>query len=186
MSAGRFTVSTAAPRRCGTIFPGRPRCSPSASRGRRFPQDEFAKVQQLALGEIAQPRRRSAGRRSANSSADDLPADSPYHVVPGGKAETVRRLTAEDLQRYHAKYFVPEQHGRHRLRRHRSRRSPGTGGEALRRAQAGRRFPADRLRPRQRHCQDDRPPQADRQGHRRWCCSAIRPRASSTSRTTRP
>jgi zinc protease len=38
--------------------------------------------------------------------ADSLPAASPYHLVQGGKKETVERLTAEDLRAYHAKYFV--------------------------------------------------------------------------------
>ena len=38
---------------------------------------------------------------------DNLPAGSPYHVVQGGKAESVQKLTAEDLRAYHAKYFVP-------------------------------------------------------------------------------
>ena len=46
-------------------------------------------------------------RKSANSSADNLPADSPYHVIQGGTAESVQKLTAEDLRQYHAKYFVP-------------------------------------------------------------------------------
>ena len=38
---------------------------------------------------------------------DSLPADSPYHVMPGGTAETVRRLTVKDVRRYYADYFVP-------------------------------------------------------------------------------
>ncbi len=71
-----------------------------------FPEDEYAKVQRLALGAIA--------RRTSDPDAeideffcDNLPADSPYRIVQGGKADTVKRLTAEDLRRYHAKYFVP-------------------------------------------------------------------------------
>ena len=36
-----------------------------------------------------------------------MPADSPYHVIQGGTAESVKKLTAKDLRAYHAKYFVP-------------------------------------------------------------------------------
>jgi len=71
-----------------------------------FPEEEFDKVKALALGAIA--------RRADNPHAeifelfyDALPASSPYHLIQGGKAETVGRLTAEDLRAYHAKYFVP-------------------------------------------------------------------------------
>jgi len=71
-----------------------------------FPKEEFEKVKVLALGAIA--------RRADNPHAeifemfcDALPAATPYHLIQGGKAETVGRLTAEDLRAYHAKYFVP-------------------------------------------------------------------------------
>ncbi len=71
-----------------------------------FPQNQFAKVQHLALGAIA--------RRSSNPQLellelfyDNLPDGSPYHILQGGKKETVERLTADDLRGYHTKYFVP-------------------------------------------------------------------------------
>ncbi|MBN2294762.1 MAG: insulinase family protein [Pirellulales bacterium] len=71
-----------------------------------FPQDQFEKVQHLALGAIA--------RRAANPQQevlelffDNLPNSSPYHILQGGKKETVERLTADNLRSYHAKYFVP-------------------------------------------------------------------------------
>ena len=57
-----------------------------------FPQEEYAKVQQLALGAIA--RRADDPRQEINELlCDNLPAGSPYHLIPGGKANTVRRLT---------------------------------------------------------------------------------------------
>jgi zinc protease len=71
-----------------------------------FPADEYAKVQRLALGAIA----RRAGEPHEEISelfADTLPAGSPYHLVQGGKRKTVEKLTAGDLQQYHARYFVP-------------------------------------------------------------------------------
>ncbi|MBN2474596.1 MAG: insulinase family protein [Pirellulales bacterium] len=71
-----------------------------------FPDEQFQKVQALAMGAIA--------RRADNPQAeifelfyDNLPAGSPYHLDQGGKAETVGRLSADDLRAYHAKYFVP-------------------------------------------------------------------------------
>ncbi len=71
-----------------------------------FPEDQFEKVKTLALGAIA--------RRSDNPHTeilelfyDALPAESPYHVLQGGKKETVERLAIDDLRAYHAKYFVP-------------------------------------------------------------------------------
>jgi len=71
-----------------------------------FPADEFQKVQKLALGAIA--------RRADNPQQeifelfyDNLPASSPYHLIRGGKIETVKRLSADELRAYHAKYFVP-------------------------------------------------------------------------------
>lgn len=71
-----------------------------------FPQEEYAKVQQLALGGIA--RRADDPHQEINELfCDSLPATSPYHLIQGGKAETVRRLTAADLRAYHAKYVAP-------------------------------------------------------------------------------
>lgn len=72
-----------------------------------FPEEEFAKVKTLALGAIA---RRSASPQSEIFEAfnDALPVTSPFHLVQGGKKETVERLTAADLEKYHADYFVPE------------------------------------------------------------------------------
>ena len=72
-----------------------------------FPQQEYAKVQQLALGAIA--RRADEPYPEINEFfCDNLPADSPYHVLRGGTADSVHGLTADDLRQYHAKYFVPE------------------------------------------------------------------------------
>ena len=71
-----------------------------------FPAGEYAKVQRLALGAIA----RRAGEPHEEIGelfADTLPAGSPYHLVQGGKRKTVEKLTAQDLQQYHARYVVP-------------------------------------------------------------------------------
>ncbi|HUT10708.1 MAG TPA: pitrilysin family protein [Thermoguttaceae bacterium] len=71
-----------------------------------FPNEEFDKVKVLALGAIVR-RADSPHAEIFEMFYDALPAASPYHLIQGGKAETVGRLTAEDLRAYHAKYFVP-------------------------------------------------------------------------------
>jgi zinc protease len=72
-----------------------------------FPPEEFRKVKTLALGAIA--------RRNDNPFAelfevfsDTLPPTTPYHIVRGGKKETVEPMTIDEVARYHRKYFVPE------------------------------------------------------------------------------
>jgi zinc protease len=71
-----------------------------------FPQEEYAKIQQLALGAIAR-RASDPHQEISEFFADNLPPASPFHLVQGGKAETVRKLTAKDLRDFHARYFVP-------------------------------------------------------------------------------
>ena len=71
-----------------------------------FPEDEFIKNQTLALGAIAR-RADNPLSQAEEFFFDSLPAASPYHVLTGGKTETVRRLTAKDMQQFHAKFFVP-------------------------------------------------------------------------------
>ncbi|NQT13241.1 MAG: insulinase family protein, partial [Planctomycetes bacterium] len=71
-----------------------------------FPQEEFEKQKTLTLGAIAR-RADSAHQEAFEFFYDNLPAGSPYHLVQGGKVETIQPLTAEDLRAYHAKYFVP-------------------------------------------------------------------------------
>jgi len=72
-----------------------------------FPDEEFQKVKTLALGAIV---RRAASPHAEifEAFADTLPATTPYHLVQGGKKETVEPLTAADLKAYHAEYFVPQ------------------------------------------------------------------------------
>jgi zinc protease len=72
-----------------------------------FPEDEFAKVKTLALGAIA---RRADDPRAEVFELfyDNLPKTSPYHLVQGGKVETIEPLAAGDLRAYHARYFVPD------------------------------------------------------------------------------
>ena len=72
-----------------------------------FPQDQFEKVKSLALGMIAS-RADDSHQELMELFADSLPDSSPYHILSGGKAETVRPMTVEDLRAYHARYFVPE------------------------------------------------------------------------------
>ena len=72
-----------------------------------FPAGQFAKIQGLALGAIAD-RTADPEAEIAEVFADHLPAASPYHLVTEGKAESVRALTAADLARFHNKYFVPK------------------------------------------------------------------------------
>ena len=71
-----------------------------------IPQDQFEKAQSLLLADIE--------NRSADPHAeitelffDSLPATSPYHVNPEGKAETVKALTVADLKKFHAECMVP-------------------------------------------------------------------------------
>lgn len=71
-----------------------------------FPAEEFEKARQLALRAIAR-RSDDPHQEALELFYDALPATTPYHVIQGGKPETVRRLTVEDLRAYHARYFVP-------------------------------------------------------------------------------
>lgn len=73
-----------------------------------FPESEFQRVKQLALGAIAR-RADNPHQEILELFADNLPAASPYHLMEGGKADTVGRLSAADLKAYHAKYFNPAQ-----------------------------------------------------------------------------
>jgi zinc protease len=105
MNAGRFTVFGSA-----TVlrddFPRAAALFAECITRPTFPQEEFAKVRQLALGAIA--RRADDPHQEINELfCDNLPAGSPYRLMLGGKAETVQKLTANDLQAYHARYFVP-------------------------------------------------------------------------------
>lgn len=71
-----------------------------------FDAGEFAKVQQLALGGIA-ARANNPQAEIQELFFDHLPATSPFRVIQGGKAETVAKLTPDDLRAYHAKYVAP-------------------------------------------------------------------------------
>ncbi len=71
-----------------------------------FPAEQFQIVQRLALGAIAR-RADNAQSEALEVFYDSLPPTTPYHLIQGGKEETVKRLTVEDLRQYHARYFVP-------------------------------------------------------------------------------
>jgi len=104
-SSGRFTLSGAAT--ClREDFPKAAALFADCLLHPAIPQDQFEKAQALLLAEIE--------NRSADPHAeitelffDSLPSASPYHVNPGGKAETVKALTAADLKKFHADSFVP-------------------------------------------------------------------------------
>jgi len=72
-----------------------------------FPEDEFRKVKRLALGAIAR-RADDPASEALELFLDNLPAASPYHIVQGGKKETVEEMTVDQLRQYHQKYFVPQ------------------------------------------------------------------------------
>lgn len=105
MGAGRFTVYGSATALKGD-FPGAAALFAECFTESTFPDDEFAMIQQLSLGAIA---RRAADPQQeiAELFCDSLPAASPYHVIQGGTAKSVKKLTAKDLRKYHAEYFVP-------------------------------------------------------------------------------
>jgi len=105
MGAGRFTVFGSATT-LRDDFAGAAALFAECFTRPTFPDDEFAKVQQLALGAIAR-RADDPQQEISELFSDALPADSPYHVIQGGTANSVKKLTANDLRAYHAKYFVP-------------------------------------------------------------------------------
>jgi zinc protease len=106
IGAGRFAIH-------GSVTAMREDFSPAAAllaecfTRPAFPDSEFANVQQLALGDIA-GRVDDPHEELMELVCDGLPPDSPYHLMPGGTAETVRRLTVKDVRRYYADYFVPD------------------------------------------------------------------------------
>jgi zinc protease len=106
MSAGRFTVFGSASVLRGDFAAAAALFAECFTQS-TFPVDEFAKVQQLALGAIAR-RADNPQQEISEFFADTLPVGSPYRVLTGGTAESVRKLTAEDLRQFHAKYFVPK------------------------------------------------------------------------------
>jgi zinc protease len=71
-----------------------------------FPAEEFQRVKQLTLGAIAR-RADNPHQEAFELFYDNLPAGSPYHLLDGGKKETVERLSVEELKAYHAKHFNP-------------------------------------------------------------------------------
>lgn len=105
MGAGRFTVFGSATT-LREDFPGAAALFAECITRPTFPDDEFAKMQQLALGAIAR-RADNPQTEIGEFFVDNLPADSPYHVIQGGTVRSVKQLTAKDLREYHAKYFVP-------------------------------------------------------------------------------
>jgi len=75
-------------------------CFPGAT----FPDEQFEKIKRLALGAIAR-RADSPYTQAMELFCDSLPESSPYHMLEGGKTETVERLTAADLRAYRDAYF---------------------------------------------------------------------------------
>ncbi len=71
-----------------------------------FPDEEFAKVKNLALGAILR-RKNNAQDEALELFFQTLPDTTPYHVLKGGTTESVSKLTVDDLRAYHRHYFVP-------------------------------------------------------------------------------
>ena len=103
-SAGRNTISAGATVLAEDLEPATEVLADCMLRP-TFPEEEFLKVQQLALGAIAQ-RANVARSQALEVFSDALPVDSPYHIMQGGKEETVKGLTVEDLKAYHEAYFT--------------------------------------------------------------------------------
>jgi len=154
--------SSAAPRRCAAILPAPWLCSPSASRGRRFRKRSTPRCNG-GLGAIAR-RADDPHQEISELFADSLPASSPYHIIQGGKADTVGKLTAKICNS-----TTPSISCRttwwSRSSATSTRRGVGTGQETLRRPETIARFPAALLRSEQCHRQDDRAPQDNRQAN---------------------
>ena len=104
-SAGRFTISGSA-----TVlkedFAGAFEMFAECVTRSSFPEEEFAKVKQLALRAI-EARRNNPQAEAQELFFDLLPPDSPYHVIQGGKKETVGAMTTEALREYRARCFAP-------------------------------------------------------------------------------
>ncbi len=71
-----------------------------------FPEDQFNRAKMAVVADIE--------NRSADPMAeadelflDSLPPASPYHIDPEGKVSMINRLTAADLKKLHAEWFVP-------------------------------------------------------------------------------
>jgi zinc protease len=105
MGAGRFTLFGSATTLKGDLA-GAAELLAECFTKPTFPDDEFAKVQQLALGAIAR-RADNPQQEIGELFFNSLPDASPYHVIQGGTVESVKKLTAKDLREYHAKYVVP-------------------------------------------------------------------------------
>ena len=71
-----------------------------------FPDDEFAKVQQIRLGRIAS-RKSNPQAEIMDFFAKQLPAANPYSRTASGDYATVERLTAADCRKFHKGLFVP-------------------------------------------------------------------------------
>lgn len=106
MNAGRFTIYGGATT-LRDDFPNAMALFAECFCRPTFPDDEFAKMKQLALGAIAQ-RAGNPQQQISEFFSDNLPTSSPYHIIQGGKKETVEKLTADDLRKFHQQYFVPE------------------------------------------------------------------------------
>lgn len=72
-----------------------------------FPEQEFQTIKQLALGAI-RSRADDPRMEALELFLDNLPSQSPYHLMREGKLESVGAMTAEDLRDFHRQYFVPQ------------------------------------------------------------------------------
>ncbi len=72
-----------------------------------FPQAEFDKMRDLALGAVAR-RADEPMEEASEFFYTHLPAGSPYRVLQGGTEKSLKSLTVKDLQDYHRRFFVPQ------------------------------------------------------------------------------
>lgn len=71
-----------------------------------FPDDEFAKVQEIRLGRIAS-RKANPQAEIMDFAAKQVPAANPYSRTATGDYAAVERLKAADCRKFHKTWFVP-------------------------------------------------------------------------------
>lgn len=105
-SAGRNTVS-------GNVFILKEDLEPATEiladclKNATFPEEKFQQVKTLMLGAIAR-RKDNPQAEIMELFADTLPKTTPYHLVSGGKRETIEPMNAAVLQGYYQELFVPQ------------------------------------------------------------------------------
>lgn len=71
-----------------------------------LPEDQFVRAKTMFLAAI-ENRSAEAEAEADELFLDSLPASSPYHVNPGGKADAINRLSVAELKKLHDQWFLP-------------------------------------------------------------------------------